>query len=227
MKSIVILSIIIFSLNSAFSQKIKDISIVLETGSAHINPSFSIWLEDTLGRYTETIYVTKSVGTGLYSSAKKVKGRWKSGVKIIEGNLPIWSRRRNISNNRGGYTPEPNTKEPDAVTGATPIGNTIIHYKYGASNCKKFVIWLEINQSHDFNEYYPANAYLDELQNTIGQPSLVYAVIIDLRNLVDNYEMILLGHSNPSGNSGEIIRSMAEITTAKNLVSKLEIRITR
>ena len=38
------------------------ITVVFDAGPAHNHPLMAIWIEDTGGRYLETLYVAKSIG---------------------------------------------------------------------------------------------------------------------------------------------------------------------
>ncbi|MBN2520765.1 MAG: hypothetical protein JXB17_09695, partial [Bacteroidales bacterium] len=68
--------------------------INFEKGKAFNHPSFVFWMEDLDGKYVETIYVTKSVATGLFRFGKPEKGEWVPSYKQYPAALPYWSHKK-------------------------------------------------------------------------------------------------------------------------------------
>jgi hypothetical protein len=114
----------------------------------------------------------------------------------------------------------------DAYTGATPAGDFLLKTKTNDALPKQFRIMFEINQSWDWNEYWTNNKYPDdEDYKTSSQPSLVYAVDIDLENREESYELIPIGHGHYSGKDGEIYGELDNMTTAMEIVNSVIVRI--
>ena len=101
----------------------KSIEIEMIKGKAHNHPTFAIWLEDTSGKYLQTLFVTKALGQGIYEHGDKSGGTWKPGEVRRPAALPYWAHKWNIKNEYGSYVPTPRNKVADAYTGATPAGS--------------------------------------------------------------------------------------------------------
>ena len=97
-----------------------EIIVDLQKGESFYYPLFAIWLEDTNGRYIQTLYVAKSVATGYFKYAKQEGNKWIGGVKRAPQTLPYWSHKRGIAASDGLFVPDAESAVPDAYTGATP-----------------------------------------------------------------------------------------------------------
>lgn len=179
-------------------------------------PQFAIWIEDTMGNYLTTIYVTEKIATQGWVANK--------GNRRMES-LPHWCHKRNVEYNDELFLPTKTSQMPDVVTGPTPKGNqkysfNLLKYQY------PIVIKAEFNHSTDFNDCFPKDAVKGSSQYTggkegSGQPALVYSATIYPD---DTYkELILVGHSSPDGTNGSIYPDLNEITTAKSIVKRVKV----
>lgn len=214
---------------SASAQKTSELTnklaVDITIGPSHINPSFVLWIEDFSGKFLRTVFVTKSVGTGVYQMAQKTRGRWKKGPVYIEGALPVWAHRRGVRNKEGGFTPMPETALPDAYSGATPMEHSRIYIRVNLDKLKKFRLFFEINQSHDFNDYFTEELNEEENLQSVGQPSIVYGKLIDLTSGQKKFKLLPLGYGDFAGQTGELYRGFDKFDTALWLIKSIEVSL--
>jgi hypothetical protein len=195
-------------------------------GKEHNHPSFVLWAEDMQGNYMQTLFITESLGTGVFGHGDASSGKWMPGEIIRSAAIPFWAHKRGVRSESGSYMPSKNDPVPDALTGATPSGNFIIRSKFDNQPPESFRILFEINQSWDWNEYWTNNKFPDDAEyKTSCQPALVYMTEIDLKNPQSSYEMKVIGHSHYSGKTGELFTDLSTITTALEIVQNMSISI--
>jgi len=183
-------------------------------------PQIAIWLEDMGGNYLTTLYVSYKAG----------KQKWSGGEKRKEA-LPYWNHIR-LPFQPGepipdGYTGATTQKPvPDAVTGATPNGNFDLKMLPNKS-LEKFIIKAEFNHSKDWNDDYPKTAVFgeDNYSAESGQPAVIYQAIIDTTSGKKEYTMEMIGHSSPDGSDGKLYQDVSGLTTAKNIVKRITIKV--
>ncbi len=200
------------------------LEIEMIKGRYHNHPSFAIWVEDLNGNYIETLYVTQYVAKGVFGHGEIEPGKWsnKPGEVRRPASLPYWAHKRNIQAEDGLYVPSPKTAVADALTGATPKGSFILETGTKEGARQKFKVLFEINQPWDSNEFWTNNKYPDDNDYlTSLQPALVYSTIIKPENNAKEYTLNLVGHSDPSGKTGELYPDLSTLTTAKEIVQKI------
>lgn len=168
-------------------------------------PTYAIWIEDLDENYIGTYYVTEK----FYQWTRN------SGDNIPEkiGVLPYWWHKQ-----RGA----PLT---DAVTRATPKYDLTIKNAI-RSLPQKFVIKMEVNNSFDYNDYYTEDGTMGTVGTKDGgQPALVYSAVVDLSQPSREYEMSIIGHSSPDGGDGELYSDTTTVTTARQIIDKVMVRI--
>lgn len=199
------------------------------------HPQMAVWVEDTLGNYVETIFVSKATAQGLFFG-----GRSKNNFKEFDGKkeavgdyrrvnaLPVWSHKRGVTYPDGMYVPTKEDPLPDAITGATIIDN----FKLLSSidSMASFILKVEINVAFDDNEYYseydfPEDEVYHNGTGQLGQPSIIFESLIDLRADKGYYLMDLIGHGHHSGQSGEIYKDLSKLTTAKEIVERIVVGV--
>jgi hypothetical protein len=196
-----------------------EIVVDLQKGESFYYPIFAIWLEDSDGKYLQTLYVAKSAGTGYFKYAKQEGNRWMGGIKRAPQTLPYWSHKRGIRAADGLFMPDEGTAVPDAYTGATPVTSFILKSHADGLLPEKYKVMLEINQNWDWNEYWTNDKFPgDENYMMSCQPALVYETIIDTNNPRDSYVMVPAGHSHYSGKTGELFTDLSTLTTALEIV---------
>jgi hypothetical protein len=195
-------------------------------GPAHNHPSFVLWAEDMDGKFIQTLFISKAVGTGVYEHGDPSSGHWEAGEIRRPAALPYWSHRRGIQALDGLYIPSAENPVPDAYTGATPPGDFGIHARFDRQPPSRFRLYFEINQTWDWNEYWTNNLYPDDDQyKTSCQPALVYMCEVDLDHPQAEYTMKVIGHSHYSGKTGELFTDLGTITTALQIVGSLTVKI--
>ena len=188
-------------------------------------PQIAIWIEDMQGKYLSTAYATHKVGTQSWQF---------NGGNPRKEALPHWqfSRAKNDIDGITGATPRGglNIKPlADGITGATPRGSFDVKLR-PANMLKQFVIKIELNHSTDFNDYYAKSAKEGEPNYSggkegSGQPAIVYAAKVDLSSGATVFEAVIIGHSSPAGNSGNIDADMSKLTTALHIVKRITVNI--
>lgn len=169
-------------------------------------PQFALWIQDSDGNFSQTIFATKKASNKKWIFAPK-NGRPES--------LPVWYH--SCKNFRA---PE-SKNEMDAVSSATPKGGFEIAQKIQFSEEKKYFVFAEVNKSFDYNEFYPKDAGKNsaEYSGVNGQPSAVYRAELSFENPEAKLELI--GTGSLDGKSGSIENKTETLTTAKNLVEKI------
>ncbi|MEI8085798.1 MAG: hypothetical protein WCG93_06245 [Paludibacter sp.] len=202
------------------------ISIRFEKGKEHNHPLFAIWLADQNGKYIQTLYVSESVGHGIFVRANRSSGKWMGGEIQRPATVPYWAHQRGIKNEYGTYLPTPKQPVVDAYTGATPSSSFILKAKTEKPLSGKYKVMLEVNQSWDWNEYWSNDLYPDDKEyRTSSQPALVYAVDIDTNNTSSNNIMTPIGHSHYAGADGSLSTDLSTITTALKIAKKITVAI--
>ncbi|HEY9114297.1 MAG TPA: hypothetical protein VIN10_06325 [Bacteroidales bacterium] len=205
-----------------------EIAFSFTPGKEFNHPTFALWIEDIEGNYLETIFVTRSFATGIYGHGDAGDGKWKTvpGESIRIAALPYWSHKRNVISRDTLYIPTPENPLPDALTGATPENNFVILTNYDKELPRKFVILFEINQAFDYNEFW-TNLSLNQNPNylTSGQPSVIYAVTVDLGSDMKEFFLNPIGHGSATGKDGLLYTNLQTITTAGKITGQAKITI--
>ena len=170
-------------------------------------PAAAIWAQTTgvPARMIETLYVDHALA---YSATPKWNGKPTPRHHI----LPIWRHQYRDVN---GVDPN---GDIDAVTSATPNHSFSIEQALAADD-GEIVICLEINAQGDANASYP-----DE---HLGQPSMLYTVLIDLATDQEYYLMARTAHGGGAETDGLPRYDFEGISTAKHLVEKVLVYIKR
>ena len=202
------------------------ITILFEKGKDHNHPLYAIWLADETGNYIQTLYVSESIGKGIFKHASRTNGKWMEGEIQRPAALPYWAHQRNVVNEFGTYNPTKKHPVIDAYTGATPAASFILHTKTAKPLYGKYKILLELNQSWDWNEYWTNDKYPTDVEyKTSSQPAVVYSVDFDTNNPKSQYEMKPVGHSHYSGADGSLETDLSTLTTALRIAKKITVRI--
>lgn len=198
-----------------------DLILEVETGKEWIHdfsfmiktpPQYAIWTEDVTGEFLSTVFVTRKAATEGWVFNK--------GNRRIES-LPLWMHKRNIKDEHGVLLPSEKAPLTDGITGATPKGDQRILFQM-VSGIEQFKIVLEINQSTDFNEFWPENAAESDEKwsggkEGSGQPALVYSVMVNI-NEPGPWILELEGRSSADGTDGDIYSDTSGHTTSKKIL---------
>lgn len=201
------------------------IQIVFEKGTAHNHPLMAIWVEDLAGDYLQTLYVAQSIATGVFNYGDKSSGKWMPGVIRRPAALPYWGHQRNVKAEDGLYLPSSQMPITDAVSGATPPGNFIIHTKLKENIPETFIVLFEINQPWDWNAFWTNNKYPDDTDyKSSAQPALVYSAQINLNDTIKINPLKIIGYSHYSGKDGSLTTDLSTITTASNITGSIYVK---
>jgi hypothetical protein len=241
---ILLSTFLIVSCKSFFSQKVEDspaikievnmstkspfyVDLTFEKGTEHNHPLMAVWAEDLTGKYLETFYIAKSIGTGIFEHAIGDKGKWQYGPICRPAALPYWAHKRGVKEANGFYNPTPQTAMSDAVAGATPKGDFELKARPTITDFpKKFNIMFEINQSWDWNEFWTNTMFLDEPEyKTFCQPSLIFQATVDATNPNTVIELKPIGHGHYSGNTGDLFSDLSTITTALKIAKQISVTL--
>jgi hypothetical protein len=202
------------------------LTIQFEKGKEHNHPLFAIWLADENGKFIQTLYVSESIGKGIFKRASRKTGQWLAGEIQRPAALPYWVHQRGIKNEFGTYMPTPRQPEMDAYTGATPLASFILHTKAMKRLSGKYKVMLELNQTWDWNEFWTNDMYPNEKEyKTSCQPALVYEADIDTNNPSAEITMKPIGHSHYSGADGSLTADLSTITTALKIARKITVKV--
>lgn len=202
------------------------LTIQFEKGKEHNHPLFAIWLADENGKFIQTLYVSESIGKGVFKRASRKTGHWLAGEIQRPASLPYWAHQRGIKNEFGTYLPTPKHPEVDAYTGATPTTSFILHLKTMKQLAGKYKVMLELNQTWDWNEFWTNDKYPNEKEyRTSCQPALVYEADIDTNNPSAEITLKPIGHSHYSGADGSLTADLSTITTALKIAKKITVKI--
>jgi len=172
----------------------------IKKGRAFQYPLFAVWIE--AGGEIETLYVSPSVPTKTFSG---------ESLERPEA-LPVWSHRREAA------------LRADAISAATPVHSW--HLSSRATR-QPFTIYFEVNQSFDWNDYYSQERFPDDPiysgSGKVGQPSVVYAAEVDLARTY--YALEPVGHGHHAGRDGVLVRDLANLTTALEIVDGVLLKI--
>ena len=199
--------------------------IKFEKGQQHNHPLFAIWLADRNGKFIETLYVSESIGTGVFPRADRSKGSWQAGAIQRPAALPYWAHQRNILNEFGTYNPTPTHPELDGNTGATPQTSFVLKLKSTKELSGNYLVFVELNQSWDWNEFWYNDRFPgDKEYRTSSQPALVYSVMIDTRQK-QSYPLKPVGHSHYSGADGSLNSDLSTMTTALKIAKSITVEL--
>ena len=202
------------------------ITIQFEKGKDHNHPLIAIWLADEMGNYIQTLYVSESIGKGVFKHVTRANGKWMEGEIQRPAALPYWAHQRNVVNEFGGYNPSKKHPILDAYTGATPAASFILHTKTGKPLNGRYKVMLEINQCWDWNDYWTNDKYPNDIDyKTSSQPAVVYSIDFDTNNLKPQYVMKAIGYSHYSGVDGSLTYDLSTLTTALRIAKKITVRI--
>lgn len=202
------------------------IELDFQKGKSHNHPLFAIWLADSNGKYIQTLYVSKSIGKGEFEHVNRGLGKWEAGKIQRPATLPYWAHQRNILNEFGNYIPSSEKPLIDAYTGATPGSSFTMTLSPDAPLDGVYYIYLELNQSWDWNEFWTNNKYPgDKEYKTSSQPALVYCASINSKEPGKKVNLVPIGHSHYSGADGSLNSDLSSLTTALKIADKISVRL--
>ena len=208
-----------------------NIDIDIKKGPIFRYPLFAIWMEDLDSNYINSVFVAQSISNSVFKRVLQKDNSRKPGIVRRPEALPYWSHKRNIIASDGLLIPLGEAKDLDGVTGTTPINNTLIKLNTSQPQDSLIRLLLEVNQSYDWNEYYYKGRFKNDTiyngDGSVGQPSLIYEALINTNGTTDRnlYFMELIGHGHQSGKNGKLYKDLSNITTAKEIIDRIVIKV--
>jgi len=204
----------------------RSVELEMVKGKANNHPTFAIWIEDTAGKYIQTLFVTRAYGQGIFEHGDNSGGNWKPGEVNRPAALPYWTHKRGTTDENGSLVPTPRNKVPDAYSGATPPGSFRLISRTDQLLAGTVRLMMEINQAWDWNEYWTNNLYPDDLDYKAScQPAVVYSALINFDKPGEKYNMKPVGHSHYSGKTGELYSDLSTITTALHIAETITVTV--
>jgi hypothetical protein len=195
-------------------------------GPSFSYPLVAVWLEDTTGGYIQTLYVSKTVATKVFTYSKLEDNKWITAPVRATRSLPYWAHKIKADQDEDLSMEHNKSVIPDAYTGATPKEGFILKTRADKPLPAKFKILMEINQKWDRNEYWSPNKYPgDEFYKLSCQPALVYEAMVKTGTPREYYPLKLIGHSHYSGITDELFHDMSTLTTALRIADSVIVRI--
>lgn len=172
------------------------------------HPTFSIWVEDSRSGYRESIFVTE----------KAAKNKWHFTDSRPEA-IPVWYGIQKQEQQSRSFN-------IDAVSGATPKGEAAtIYWAVPQSLRGKSVdLYIEANNSFDFNTHYHKKKGTPGYSGSNGQPSVIWKASLDFsKKPFENIAPEIIGHGNLFGETHQIVHDLSKITTAAETFQAIRI----
>lgn len=190
-------------------------------------PQMAAWCETTDGTFLATLFVTERLGTQGWRGAP-ADPTPTAEIRRPES-LPVWAHRHGRVYADGLRVPTREQPAPDAVTAATPKEGFTLETLLPAGY-DELVVFFEINHSADFNECFGADLPSDHPKYSggpwgSGQPALVYRAHVSTAEPPETTMLVLVGHASPDGSAGGIEPDLSEVTTARRIVSEVDITV--
>ena len=213
-------------LNSNPGGEGQKLEISVTRGEAHNHPSMAIWVEDPEGSFIQTLFVSESIGKGVFRHGDTSEGFWQPGEIRRPAALPYWGHKRGIRAEDGLYLPSPLNPVADAYTGPTPQKSFVLSTRLDRQQEGSFRVLLEINQTWDWNDHWTNNKYPDDAEyKSSCQPALVYEAFLETGDPGAKQQMYVIGRSHHSGKNGELYEDLHTMSTALNILSQIDVRI--
>lgn len=166
-------------------------------------PAAAVWAQTTRGTMIQTLFLDDRLA---FSETPEWGGQPTRRVDI----LPVWRHSYTLIN---GIDPN---GEVNALTGATPKHSFSLSETL-KTEADKVQIFLELNLPGDPDERWP--------DPHVGQPSILYAALIDLTTDQRYYLMQPVGHGGGAAEDGGMGYDLGELSSAQSLVDKVLIEI--
>lgn len=202
--------------------------VTFDQGKSYNHPLYAIWLADEQGKYIQTLYVSQSVGKGVYQRSVQTNRMWQPGEIKRPATLPYWMHQRNVTNENGTLLPTPKNPVADAYTGATVKNSFKLTLTTEQVLKGKFSLYFEINQSWDWNEYWSNDKFEGDIEyKTSSQPALVYKVTFDSADTNKELALKAVGHSHYAGANGSLTTDLSTLSTALDIAKKITVTVIR
>jgi hypothetical protein len=179
-------------------------------------PSFGIWVKERDNGHTMPVFVTRKAGLN----------KWHFTKKRPEA-IPVWY---GIQAGPAGGPDLDTTIDIDAISAATPKGEVAtIYWEIPAEfQGHALEIYIEANNSFDFNPHYTKDKGAPQYSAANGQPSLIWRAVVDpAAALQSPVTPKLVGHGELFGKTHHIYSDLGKITTAARTFKQIQIDVLR
>ncbi len=180
-------------------------------------PQIAIWTESKTGTLIETLFLSE---TAAFSETFEWGGQTQRRADV----LPIWRHRYT---EKTGISPE---GEEVSWASATPEHSFSVN-KYLKTNSDTFHLYMEVNAPNDPNSFYHSDKPPDEdgyMKPGLGQPSVIYGARIEPTSEKQYRLLDLVAHGGASSDDqGQMNFDLTNVTTARQLIDKVLIRVKR
>ena len=184
---------------------------------ADFRPQVAIWTESQNGSLIETLFLSEKAA---FNESFQWSGHEQERVDI----LPLWRHRYTL---KTGVDPD---GDQMAFSGATPDHSFSV-YSYLKTDSNPFYLYVEINSPGDPNDFYHADQESDHpgyMRPGLGQPSILYGAYVRPTDKKQYLLLELVGHGgSTSTRDGNIHYDSEQLTSAKQLVEKILVRVQR
>lgn len=197
----------------------KDLDVEVRMGKPSHTPTLAIWVEDAYGNYLQDLYISQKLAKEEFINFEH---------KRRPEALPVWSHRRAVQAADGLFVPDQETPIADGMTGATPTTSWILQSQI-SPRTDSIRVFMEINQSYDWNSFYHSAAFPDDPvysgPGQVGQPALIYGTKAFSLKEAGIEKMQLLGRAHHSGQDGKIYTDLEQMTTALEMVDRILVEV--
>lgn len=178
-------------------------------------PTFAIWLEDPSTGDKQTVFVTR----------RAALGDWEGKAEVPVA-LPQWFEVYKAENETKDL-PNFEKQASLAVTGATPQPGFFIT-KARVEAGSKWICWIEVNLSGDYNETYEAFNQVEKTEDEFGtgQPALLYKAEFEATEGIISTPVIAGMCVLDSLNRHSVL-ALKGITTATDIFDEISIAIVK
>ena len=204
----------------------QTVTVDVSAGPSGNHPLMAVWIEDMDGKYIQTLYVARSIATGVFQHGKQVNGTWEPGERRRPAALPRWAHQRGIRAADGLYVPDASTSVADAYTGATPTDGFVLKSRLDKQATAPFRVFFEINQSWDWNMTWTNTKYPEDQEyKSSSQPAVVYSAVLDPSRPGETVRLEVVGRSHHSGADGALYHDIETLSTALTIIGQATARI--
>lgn len=183
------------------------LAVTTNKGYVPNNYSMVVWAETIDGQFLQTLFSTELLSHLSEDGKQELMRRPEA--------TPHWRFQRAFTLGVNPNSAVSLSSEVDGLTGATPKGSFVLETTL-VDAPKTFVIKMETNRGNDWNDYYHANAFPDDVyysgSGRVGQPSVIYQAVVDPTQPI--HLMQLAGHGHHNGDTGEIYSDTSRLSTA-------------
>lgn len=180
-------------------------------------PQITVWAESSSGALIETFFVSEE---SAYAESFAWEGETRRRVDL----LPVWRHQFTLASGV-----EPNG-QIDSFSASTPEHAFSVE-NYLKEDGSGFYVCVELNFPQDSNDFFHSDQPTESEGYThpgIGQPAVYYSAYIEPDKSKSYYIMDYVGHGGGSTQpAGEVYFDSSHITTARELIEKVLVRVVR